>query len=177
MVRAAQHRTTAAELGILPSDNLSDLASVPTRIAFLNQLADRVRLLQHVFRSVGHLQSARSSRIMHGAALSMRHMGVAADVLHLQQVRAANVTRLAVVTTWGGGMASVRRDLLPWMQIMTELGVSSFYVRLVFRSSAGCCSHYCRLMLTVDNGILAMSVTICSVSEHTVYSVPHRTDC
>ena len=43
VVRAAQHRTTAAELGILPSDNLTDLASVPTRIAFLNQLADEVR--------------------------------------------------------------------------------------------------------------------------------------
>lgn len=47
-----------------------------------------------------------------------------------QQVREANVTRLAVVTTWGGGMAGVRRELLPWLQLMTELGVGSFYVRL-----------------------------------------------
>ena len=58
VVRAAQHRTTAAELGILPSDNLSDLASVPTRIAFLNQLADRVRLLQH-FLTMWALPSSR----------------------------------------------------------------------------------------------------------------------
>ena len=53
-------------------------------------------------------------------------------------MRAANVTRLAVVTTWGGRMAGVRRDLLPWLQIMTELGVSSFYVCLVIQ-------HACRL--------------------------------
>jgi hypothetical protein len=52
VVRAAQHRTTAAELGILPADNLSDLASMPTRIAFLNQLADWVRLPWHFLRFV-----------------------------------------------------------------------------------------------------------------------------
>jgi hypothetical protein len=60
-----------------------------------------------------------------------RTWGVAADVLRVLQVRATEVTRLAVVTTWGGGMAGVRRDVLPWLQIMTELGVSSFYVRPV----------------------------------------------
>lgn len=45
------------------------------------------------------------------------------------QVRVANVTRLAVVTTWGGSLAGVRRNILPWLQVMTELGVTSFYVR------------------------------------------------
>lgn len=62
---------------------------------------------------------------------------IAADCSHLRdalllqaQVAAANVTRLAVVATWGGSVRGVRRDLLPWMQIMTDLGVSHFYVRI-----------------------------------------------
>ncbi len=42
VVRAAQHRTTAAELGITASDDLKDLESLPTRVAFLNSLADQV---------------------------------------------------------------------------------------------------------------------------------------
>ena len=98
VVRAAQHRTTAAELGILPSDSLADLASMPTRIAFLNQLADRVRLLQHVLTMWSlpastswstrcicgsmclgvyeiDLHSARLSCITHGAALPTSHWG------------------------------------------------------------------------------------------------------
>jgi hypothetical protein len=122
VVRAAQHRTTAAELGILPSDNLTDLASVPSRIAFLNQLANEVRLTLK-----RRLPACEPEHITWKLWLDMVCNGLcAAD----EQVRAANVTRLAVVTTWGGGMAGVRRDLLPWMQIMTELGVSSFYVSL-----------------------------------------------
>lgn len=47
------------------------------------------------------------------------------------QVRTTAAARVAVVTTWGGGLAGVRRDLLPWMQIMTELGVERFYVRIL----------------------------------------------
>ena len=38
-------------------------------------------------------------------------------------------SRVAIVTTWGGSMAGLRRDVVPWMQLMTELGVSRFYVR------------------------------------------------
>jgi len=54
-------------------------------------------------------------------------------------VAAANVTRLAVVTTWGGSISGVRRDVVPWMQLMTELGVTHFYVSVEL-SDAGATS-------------------------------------
>lgn len=41
---ARQHRTTAAELGLLPLDSLNDTASLPHRIAFLNDLHEEVRV-------------------------------------------------------------------------------------------------------------------------------------
>lgn len=41
---ARQHRTTAAELGLLPLDGLNDTASLPHRIAFLNDLHAEVRV-------------------------------------------------------------------------------------------------------------------------------------
>lgn len=51
VVRAAQHRTTAAELGIMPSDSLKDLDSLPARIAFLNGLAETVSIVSiHMMR-------------------------------------------------------------------------------------------------------------------------------
>jgi hypothetical protein len=39
---ARQRRTTAAELGSLPLDSLAGTASLPHRIAFLNELAAEV---------------------------------------------------------------------------------------------------------------------------------------
>ena len=41
-VAARQQRTTAAELGLLPLDGLDETASLPHRIAFLNDLYDEV---------------------------------------------------------------------------------------------------------------------------------------
>lgn len=43
LVKAAQHRTTAADLGIMPLDDLRDLHSITARITFLNILANKVR--------------------------------------------------------------------------------------------------------------------------------------
>lgn len=40
---ARQQRTTAAELGLLPVDGLDETASLPHRIAFLNDLYEEVR--------------------------------------------------------------------------------------------------------------------------------------
>ena len=45
------------------------------------------------------------------------------------QAEATAPARVAVVTTWGGTVRGLRRDLVPWMQLMTELGVRRFYVR------------------------------------------------
>ena len=41
-VRAAQRRTTAAQLGIEPRDPMDELLSVPERIRFINRLAAQV---------------------------------------------------------------------------------------------------------------------------------------
>lgn len=40
-----QHRATAAELGLQPLDDLGDVASLPLRIAYLNELMDEVAVL------------------------------------------------------------------------------------------------------------------------------------
>ena len=40
---ARQRRTTAAELGLAAVDPLDEVASIPTRVAFLNGLAEEVR--------------------------------------------------------------------------------------------------------------------------------------
>ena len=46
----------------------------------------------------------------------------------LQMSAATNSTKVAVVTTWGGDCWGVRKDFLPWLQLMTELGTAQFYV-------------------------------------------------
>lgn len=52
------------------------------------------------------------------------------------QAEATAPARVAVVTTWGGTIKGLRRDLVPWMQLMTELGVRRFYVRPCSRIAA-----------------------------------------
>ncbi len=47
----------------------------------------------------------------------------------MPQVDAQNTAKVVVVTTWGGDVWGVRRELLPWMQVLMELGVCHFYVR------------------------------------------------
>lgn len=80
-----QKRTTAQDLGVIASDDLRDVESIPIRVRFLNRLAAEVA-----------------------------ERGLDAHV--------------AIVATVGADLAGVRKELLPWMQYHTELGVSKFYV-------------------------------------------------
>lgn len=45
------------------------------------------------------------------------------------QTQAREQLKVAIVTTTGADLRGVRRELLPWMQYHTALGVTQFYVR------------------------------------------------
>ena len=81
---ARQRRPTAAQLGISADDPLNDVSSIPTRIEFLNELAE--------------------------------------------EADAAEAVRVAIVATVAADLAGVRRELLPWLQYHTALGVTQFYL-------------------------------------------------
>lgn len=70
VVRAAQHRTTAADLGIAASDDLKDLESLPARVAFLNSLADQVRSVRRWTQLSRHLDLSPSQ---HGTGSCHQH--------------------------------------------------------------------------------------------------------
>lgn len=46
----------------------------------------------------------------------------------LMQNRARNSTQICIYTTSSVDLMGVRRELLPWIQYHTELGIAHFYV-------------------------------------------------
>ena len=111
-VQAAQHRTTAAELGIAPLDAMADLDSIPARIQFINRLASEV--------------SAASEPTACGLPVSPLCPDSRCDAL---QQAPKPPARVAIVTTVQQNLTGLRREVLSWIAYHLDIGVSHFYVR------------------------------------------------
>lgn len=103
-----QRRTTAAELSLQPLDPLNETASVPARVAFLNELHAEV---------YGQL----CERVLERHAAAQRRLPASSPVLRATptQVAAREQLRVAIATTTSADLLSVRRELLPWLQYHT----------------------------------------------------------
>jgi hypothetical protein len=91
-----QHRPTAAELDINSLDTLEDVASLPNRIAFLDELMTTLAA-----------EAAEKTDPENTTAIT---------------------NKAAIATTTSVDLLGVRREILPWLQYHTEIGVSKFYI-------------------------------------------------
>jgi hypothetical protein len=98
-----QHRPTAAELNLHALDSLEDTASLPQRIAFLNEL---VAIAEAEQRNKAEKDSKQNTNTSTATA----------------------TTTVAIATTTSVDLLGVRREILPWIQYHTEIGVSQFYI-------------------------------------------------
>ena len=137
-----QRPARAADLGLLPLDRLDDTASLPHRIAFLNELHEQVgRGRGCAGKQAGASCRCKGSRTTQQSAhpvAGCTHRGfpVTAPCLPCLQVQGGEALRACIAATVAADVAGVRRDLLPWLQYHTELGVGHFYVRLDLPATA-----------------------------------------
>jgi len=103
-----QQRPTADELGLLAIDSLEDVESVRDRIAFLNELV-----------AISAAEKMKEAKNLINATSST-----------------ATTTSMAIATTSSVDLLGVRREILPWLQYHTEIGVFQFYILYDGKDSA-----------------------------------------
>lgn len=120
-----QQRVSAAAQGIYATDTMSDLSSLSTRIDFVNRLSKRLR--ERVAR-VKALSAAAANATSHEAAGSegQQSAGNASQPQPGPGSSVLPIASVAAYTTWGGDVWGLRRELIPWIQYHTAVGISRY---------------------------------------------------